>query len=122
MAVGREITATEVAALLHHLQCAGEIVFPVSLAISSFICGTVYGLKKRKSNRLRLKHRLVRRVSRTYRDLTKFILFVGVENIDIYDRFDPKELSKNELVVKVEDGAEIAWEDLRNAVSSEFRG
>ena len=74
----------EVEILTHRLQKDGKLNFPVSPFIGGLICGSIYRAKRRNIDDLNhsLKHRVLCRMNKTYRELTDFAQTIGIENLD----------------------------------------
>ena len=98
------ITKEEAQVLRDALIERGELTFPLKAAVSSFLCGTIYGLKKKsKPFEPKLKHRIVARISDGYASVLAFALWIGPENVDVWDEFvfEGGKVKKNHFHMKL---------------------
>ena len=100
----RLITHKEAEVLREALIERGEIRFPLGLMVGSFLAGTIYGLKKRKAPfKPRLRNKIVARLSDGYASVLAFVLWVGPENVDVWDvrEVEDGKMGKNYFYVKL---------------------
>ena len=95
------ITREEAETLKEALVERGELRFPLGQLVGSFLSGTVYGIKKRKAPfKPKLLNKVVAMLSEGYANVLAFILWVGPENVDVWDASEVKE-GKHYFYVKL---------------------
>ena len=100
----RLINREEATVLRDALIERGELKFPLGQVIGSFLAGTIYGLKKRKSPyKPKLRTRIVARLSDGYASILSFVLWVGPANVDVWSlpEMEDGKMGKNYFYVKL---------------------
>jgi hypothetical protein len=93
--------------LAHELQKGGELRFPVGAAVAGAISGRVYKNQRSKKSRpsrsffKKLYNGLWARCSDGYTNVMAFILWIGVENVNVWSDFEVKKGKMGKMVLIV---------------------